>query len=69
MEAPKDGDRESLQAARIVHADVLDETSLVLSFSNGAAARLDLEEVKLFALAAAKEIIPDEEGKGDFEEA
>ena len=60
------GDRESrtqkeLANARIVHADVLDGRFLIISFSNGAAAKISLDRVKELALSAALEIVYSDE--------
>ncbi len=47
-----------LEDAHIVHIEVLNSESIVVAFSNGAAARLDMEKVKELALRCASEIVP-----------
>ncbi len=58
MEDRKSERGSSIDGEHIIHVDILDGSSMVLTFSNGAAARLDLEKLKQFALREATEIIP-----------
>ncbi len=51
----------SLRDARIDQVDVMDESTVLVGFSNGSSALVDAQELKEFALTATKTIVQKED--------
>ncbi len=49
--------RRLLRDTKVVNVDVLNDSFLIVTFSNGAAAKVSLEEVKELAVSSAIEIV------------
>ncbi len=49
--------RRLLRDTKVVNVDVLNDSFLIVTFSNGAAAKVSLEDVKELALSSAIEIV------------
>ena len=61
MNDQRNSQRLSLENARIVQACVMDQSSILLTFSNGSSALVNSEEVKELAMDSGAKIIHREE--------